>query len=51
MEAIRSVVNGSARDGPQSNANALQDMPENLLKLDIKGTTLYIDMLVYHISK
>ena len=51
MEAIRSVVIGSAVTGPKSNANALQEMPGDLLRLYIKDTTLYIDMLVYHISK
>ena len=51
MEAIRSVVVGSAVSGPQSNANALQEMRSDLLRMYIVGSSLKIDMLVYDISK
>lgn len=45
MEATRSVVSGS-----KENVDALQEMAEDLLRVYVKGSKLYIDMLVYHIS-
>ena len=46
MEATRSVVNGS-----KETADVITEMPQDLLRLYVKGSELYIDMLVYHISK